>query len=153
METICFQMLYPIPLLLLSVNQIASHPQISLEYRPNRPFYHPNPGNYIEQIVQPGKPWPANQEGYQEFSQTTIRPFRPNNNVPGPDQSPQDDNLGFLADRIKEEAVVKPSFSQGSTYEIFVGGPVKPSIILEYKPEGSSFKPEPGMLMKNQYVY
>jgi hypothetical protein len=40
------------------------------EYKPNRPFYHPNPGNTVEQIVPPGQPWPSNAEDYQNFSQT-----------------------------------------------------------------------------------
>lgn len=38
-------------------------------YKPTRPFYHPNPGNTLGQIIPPGKPWPANPEGYRDSSQ------------------------------------------------------------------------------------
>jgi hypothetical protein len=41
----------------------------SSEYKPNRPFYHPNPGNTVGQVVPPGKPWPGNVDDYQNFSQ------------------------------------------------------------------------------------
>ncbi|KYB26147.1 mucin-2 isoform X2 [Tribolium castaneum] len=41
----------------------------SLEYKPNRPPHHPNPGSILGQIVPPGQPWPDKPEGYQNFSQ------------------------------------------------------------------------------------
>lgn len=67
-------------LYLLDKQTALAFPQdqvISLEYKPNRPFYHPNPGDHIiTQIVPPGKPWPADPEGYQDFSQTSRVPTR-----------------------------------------------------------------------------
>ncbi|XP_044253647.1 uncharacterized protein LOC123004438 [Tribolium madens] len=41
----------------------------SLEYKPNRPPHHPNPGSILGQIIPPGQPWPDKPEGYQNFSQ------------------------------------------------------------------------------------
>jgi hypothetical protein len=49
---------------------ISSNRIFRLEYQPNRPSFHPNPGSTLGQIVPPGKPWPSNAEDYQNFSQT-----------------------------------------------------------------------------------
>lgn len=56
------------------LNDGAPQGVISIAYKPMRPTYHPNPGNYIEQIIPPGEPWPARPEDYDKFSQTTKPP-------------------------------------------------------------------------------
>lgn len=53
---------------------LGQTPAIQIGYVPMRPSYHPNPGEYIAQIVPPGKPWPARPEDYPQFSQTTKPP-------------------------------------------------------------------------------
>jgi hypothetical protein len=90
---------------------------ISLEYKPNRPFYHPNPGNTVGQVVPPGKPWPGNVEDYQNFSQ------------PAP--------VTNLEDRIKEPGA---STNRPSSSIEVASTPVN----LEYKPSRPSHHPNPG---------
>ncbi|KAF2883351.1 hypothetical protein ILUMI_22853 [Ignelater luminosus] len=56
-------------------SQTPSSTRIILTYKPQRPWYHPQPGNTINQVIPPGKPWPASPEGYSTFSVTTHPPW------------------------------------------------------------------------------
>ncbi|KAK4874102.1 hypothetical protein RN001_013462 [Aquatica leii] len=58
-----------------SVRPSTFSTRIVLTYKPQRPWYLPEP-TYIGQIIPPGKPWPASLEEYASFSQTTYRPNR-----------------------------------------------------------------------------
>jgi hypothetical protein len=95
----------------------------SLEYKPNRPFHHPNPGNTVEQIVPPGQPWPSNAEDYQNFSQTA------------PTVS--------LEDRIKESNISTTNRPISSTVISPTPSPTKQQN-LEYQPNRPSYHPNPG---------
>jgi hypothetical protein len=98
-------------------SSIQEQTPISLEYQPNRPSFHPNPGSTLGQIVPPGKPWPSNAEDYQNFSQTAP--------------------AVSLEDRIKESNIsttnrpISPTKQQSSTS-------------LEYQPNRPSYHPNPG---------
>ncbi|KAJ3645700.1 hypothetical protein Zmor_023340 [Zophobas morio] len=100
-----------------STSTTTKSPQetISLEYQPNRPSFHPNPGNNINQIVPPGQPWPSSAEGYQNFSQTGNSPD--------------------LVNKIKDTTV--PS-------TVATAKPQEQTISLEYQPNRPSFHPNPG---------
>jgi hypothetical protein len=109
-----------------TVTTIQKQTPINLEYKPTRPFYHPNPGNTVGQIIPPGKPWPSSPQDYQNFTQN-------GQSIDLINRIKEDD----LSTTNKPVSSAKPKPTSSSIQE-------QTPISLEYQPNRPSFHPNPG---------